>query len=120
MLLRRADVRRPDKRGRFADGIAEEIRTLGSLPGTVTLLQIDPNGYTVQRLLYQENGMYAIYDADGGYRVFRAEDRLQYGAGVGHAGCLSFCWNFIRFLLGAALFSFMNVVAWRLPRGMDR
>lgn len=68
----------------FADGIAEEIRTLGSLPGTVTLLQIDPNGYTVQRLLYQENGMYAIYDADGGYRVFRAEDRLQYGAGVGH------------------------------------
>lgn len=57
----------------FADGIAEEIRTLGSLPGTVTLLQIDPNG------------MYAIYDADGGYRVFRAEDRLQYGAGVGHA-----------------------------------
>ena len=68
-----------------ADGIAEEIRTLGSLPGTVTLLQIDPNGYTVQRLLYQENGMYAIYDADGGYRVFRAEDRLQYGAGVGHA-----------------------------------
>lgn len=69
----------------FADGIAEEIRTLGSLPGTVTLLQIDPNGYTVQRLLYQENGMYAVYDADGGYRVFRAEDRLQYGAGVGHA-----------------------------------
>lgn len=68
-----------------ADGIAEEIRTLGSLPGTVTLLQIDPNGYTVQRLLYQENGMYAIYDADDGYRVFRAEDRLQYGAGVGHA-----------------------------------
>ena len=69
----------------FADGIAEEIRTLGSLPGTVTLLQIDPNGYTVRRLLYQENGMYAIYDADGGYRVFRAENRLQYGAGVGHA-----------------------------------
>lgn len=68
----------------FANGIAKEIRTLGSLPGTVTLLQIDPNGYTVQRLLYQENGMY-IYDADGGYRVFRAEDRLQYGAGVGHA-----------------------------------
>lgn len=25
----------------------------------------------------------------------------------------------IRFLLGAALFSFMNVVAWRLPRNMD-
>ena len=46
----------------FADGIAEEIRTLGSLPGTVTLLQIDPDGYTVQRLLYQENGMYAIYE----------------------------------------------------------
>lgn len=77
----------------FADGIAEEIRTLGSLPGTVTLLQIDPNGYTVQRLLYQENGMYAIYDADRGYRVFRAEDRLQYGAGGGPCCCLRFCWD---------------------------
>ena len=77
----------------FADGIAEEIRTLGSLPGTVTLLQIDPNGYTVHRLLYQENGMYAIYDAAGGYRVFRAEDRLQYGAGGGPCCCLSFCWD---------------------------
>ena len=102
----------------FADGIAEEIRTLGSLPGTVTLLQIDPNGYTVQRLLYQENGMYAIYDADGGYRVFRAEDRLQYGAGWAML-LLELLLGLIRFLLGAALFSFMNVVAWRLPRGMD-
>ena len=27
--------------------------------------------------------------------------------------------DLIRFLLGAALFSFMNVVAWRLPRSMD-
>ena len=81
-----ADVRRVRAEGaQLRDGSAEDIRTLGSLPGTVTLLQIDPNGYTVQRLLYQENGMYAIYDADGGYRVFRAEDRLQYGAGVGHA-----------------------------------
>ena len=26
----------------------------------------------------------------------------------------------IAFLLGAALFSFMNVVAWRLPRGTSR
>ena len=26
----------------------------------------------------------------------------------------------IAFLLGAALFSFMNVVAWRLPRGRQR
>ena len=69
----------------FADGVAEEIETLGALPGSVCLLQVADNGYTVQRLLYQENGMYAIYDADGGYRVFRAEDRLQYGAGVGHA-----------------------------------
>ena len=25
--------------------------------------------------------------------------------------------GFIRFMLGAAVFSFMNVVAWRLPRG---
>lgn len=27
--------------------------------------------------------------------------------------------DFIRFMLGAALFSFMNVVAWRLPRGKN-
>lgn len=85
VLLRRADVRRPDKRGRLCGRHCRGNPHAGSLPGTVTLLQIDPNGYTVQRLLYQENGMYAIYDADGGYRVFRAEDRLQYGAGVGHA-----------------------------------
>lgn len=68
----------------FADGVAEEIKTLGALPGTVTLLQIDENGYTVLRLLYQENGMAAIYDADAGYRVFRAEPRLAY-EGVGNA-----------------------------------
>lgn len=67
-----------------ADGFAEEIETLGALPGTVTLLQIDENGYTVRRLLYQENGMAAIYDADTGYRVFRAEPRLEY-EGVGNA-----------------------------------
>ena len=62
--------------------------------------------------------MYAIYDADGGYRVFRAEDRLQYGAGWAML-LLELLLGLIRFLLGAALFSFMNVVAWRLPRGMD-
>lgn len=76
-----ADQTSPDG---FAEGVAEEIETLGSLPGTVTLLQIDENGYTVRRLLYQENGMAAIYDADTGYRVFRAEPRLEY-EGVGNA-----------------------------------
>lgn len=76
-----ADQTSPDG---FADGVAEEIETLGSLPGTVTLLQIDANGYTVQKLLYQEDGMFAVYDAETGYRVFRAEDRLQY-AGVTNA-----------------------------------
>ena len=65
--------------------MAEEIETLGSLPGTVTLLQINTDGYTLEKLLYCENGMYAIYDAAEGYRVFRAEDRLQYGAEAGHA-----------------------------------
>ena len=58
---------------------------LGALPGTVTLLQISDNGYTVEKLLYCENGMYALYDAAEGYRVFRAEDRLQYSAEVGNA-----------------------------------
>ena len=71
-----ADQTTPDG---FADGVAEEIETLGALPGTVTLLQVGENGYKVERLLYIENGMYAIYDAAEGYRVFRTEDRLQYG-----------------------------------------
>ena len=77
-----ADQTSPDG---FADGVADAIETLGALPGTVTLLQIGGNGYTVEKLLYCENGMYAIYDAAEGYRVFRAEDRLQYSAEVGHA-----------------------------------
>ena len=77
-----ADQTSPDG---FAEGVAEEIKTLGSLPGTVTLLQINADGYTVEKLLYCENGMYAIYDAAEGYRVFRAEDRLQYGAEAGYA-----------------------------------
>ena len=69
----------------FADGVAEEIETLGALPGSVCLLQVADNGYTVEKLLYCENGMYAIYDAAEGYHVFRAEDRLQYGAEAGYA-----------------------------------
>lgn len=77
-----ADQTSPDG---FAEGVAEEIETLGSLPGTVTLLQINADGYTVEKLLYCENGMYAIYDAAEGYHVFRAEDRLQYGAEAGYA-----------------------------------
>ena len=34
----------------FADGVAEEIETLGALPGSVSLLQVADNGYTC--LLY--------------------------------------------------------------------
>ena len=58
-----ADQTSPDG---FADGVADAIETLGALPGTVTLLQIGGNGYTVEKLLYCENGMYAIYDAAEG------------------------------------------------------
>lgn len=39
-----ADQTSPDG---FADGVADAIKTLGALPGTVTLLQIGGNGYTV-------------------------------------------------------------------------
>ena len=69
----------------FADGVAEEIETLGALPGSVSLLQVADNGYTVQRLLYQENSIFAVYDAAEGYRVFRAEDRLHYLTEASHA-----------------------------------
>lgn len=69
----------------FADGVAEEIEALGALPGSVSLLQVADNGYTVQRLLYQENSIFAVYDAAEGYRVFRAEDRLHYLTEASHA-----------------------------------
>ena len=39
----------------------------------------------VQRLLYQENSIFAVYDAAEGYRVFRAEDRLHYLTEASHA-----------------------------------
>ena len=71
--------------GGFADGVAEEIEALGALPGSVSLLQVADNGYTVQRLLYQENSIFAVYDAAEGYRVFRAEDRLHYLTEASHA-----------------------------------
>ena len=61
----------------FADGIAEEIRTLGSLPGTVTLLQIDPNGYTVQRRLPR----------------FPRGEPAAIRRGGGPCCCLNFCWD---------------------------
>ena len=66
----------------FAAGIAEEIETLGSLPGTVTLLQVSADGYTVQQLLYAEGEMRALYDAEAGYTVWRAEPRLRFDSGV--------------------------------------
>ena len=66
----------------FAEGIAEEIETLGALPGTVTLLQISDDGYTVQRLLYAEGEMRALYDAEDGYTVWRAEQRIHFDSGV--------------------------------------
>lgn len=66
----------------FAAGIAEEIEALGSLPGTVTLLQVSADGYTVQQLLYAEGEMRALYDAETGYTVWRAEPRLRFDSGV--------------------------------------
>ena len=62
----------------FADGVAQEIETLGALPGTVTLLQVSEDGYTVERLLYTEGEMRALYDAEDGYTVWRAEQRIHF------------------------------------------
>ena len=67
----------------FAAGIAEEIETLGSLPGTVTLLQVSADGYTVQQLLYAEGEMRALYDAETGYTVWRAEQRIRFDRSEG-------------------------------------
>ena len=62
--------------------LGEEIEALGSLPGTVTLLQVSADGYTVQQLLYAEGEMRALYDAETGYTVWRAEPRLRFDSGV--------------------------------------
>lgn len=70
-----ADQTSPDG---FADGVAEEIQELGSLPGNVTLVQIDADGYTVRQLLYREGDFCALYSAQDGYTVWRAESRLDY------------------------------------------
>lgn len=62
----------------FAEGIADQIESLGMLPGTVTLLQISEDGYTVEQLLYAEGDMRALYDAETGYTVWRAEQRIHF------------------------------------------
>lgn len=62
----------------FAEGIADQIESLGLLPGTVTLLQISEDGYTVEQLLYAEGDMRALYDAETGYTVWRAEQRIHF------------------------------------------
>ncbi len=62
----------------FAEGIADQIESLGMLPGTVTLLQISEDGYTVEQLLYTEGEMRALYDAETGYTVWRAEQRIHF------------------------------------------
>ena len=62
----------------FAPGIAEQIETLGALPGTVTLLQVSRDGYTVEQLLYTDGEMRALYDAENGYTVWRAETRIRW------------------------------------------
>lgn len=70
-----ADQTTPDG---FAFGVAAQIITLGRLPGDVTLLQIDENGYTIRRLLYQEDEFFALYDAVDGFSVWRQDPRLDY------------------------------------------
>ena len=67
----------------FAEGIAGQIETLGALPGTVTLLQISEDGYTVEQLLYAEGDMRALYDAETGYTVWRAEQRIRFDRSEG-------------------------------------
>ena len=67
----------------FAEGIAEQIETLGALPGAVTLLQISEDGYTVEQLLYAEGDMRALYDAETGYTVWRAEQRISFDRSEG-------------------------------------
>ena len=67
----------------FAEGIAEQIETLGALPGAVTLLQISEDGYTVEQLLYAEGDMRALYDAETGYTVWRAEQRIRFDRSEG-------------------------------------
>ena len=106
-----ADQTSPDG---FADGVADAIETLGALPGTVTLLQIGGNGYAVEKLLYCET--VCTPSTTPPRATACSARRIGCNTARRSAMLLLECLlGLIRFLLGAALFSFMNVVAWRLP-----
>ena len=62
----------------LCDGLQEEICELGSLQGTVRLTRTDANGYDIGRLVYQKGDVLAIYDAEDGFTVYRAAQRLYY------------------------------------------
>ena len=44
----------------------------------MTLLQVSRDGYTVEQLLYTDGEMRALYDAENGYTVWRAETRIRW------------------------------------------
>ena len=64
-------------------GKARAALTQGARPGAVTLLQISEDGYTVEQLLYAEGDMRALYDAETGYTVWRAEQRIRFDRSEG-------------------------------------
>ncbi len=110
-----ADQTSPDG---FADGVADAIETLGALPGTVTLLQIGGNGYAVENCSTAKT--VCTPSTTPPRATACSARRIGCNTARRSAMLLLECLlGLIRFLLGAALFSFMNVVAWRLPRNMD-
>ena len=61
----------------FADFTAEDGLCDG-LQGTVRLIRTDANGYDIGCLVYQKGDLLAVYDAEDGFAVYRAAQRLYY------------------------------------------
>ena len=62
----------------LCDGLQEDICELGGLQGTVRLIRTDANGYDIGCLVYQRGDLLAVYDAEDGFAVYCAAQRLYY------------------------------------------
>ena len=47
------------------------------------IMETGEDGYTVEQLLYAEGDMRALYDAETGYTVWRAEQRIRFDRSEG-------------------------------------
>ncbi len=97
VLFLPGDVRRPDQRGRLCGRHRRGNPHAGRTARYRDAFADRTTATPVQRLRIRRTACAPSMMPDGGYRVFRAEDRLHYlRAGVGHAAGLS-AFGLIRF-----------------------